>query len=195
MTPIQVGILLFEEIEVLDFAGPFEVFSLAEKNNTKLFNVHTIGESESVIHARNGLKVVPNFNIQNHPKLDILIIPGGYGAEEITIKNNTILNWIKDQYQKVEIMASVCTGALLLAECGILDYKKATTHWMDIDRLENEYPNVTAVRNTKFVDEGNLITSGGISAGINMSFHLVKKLFDHETAELLAKRMVYDIEL
>ncbi len=191
---IQVGILLFNEVEVLDFAGPFEVFSVATENNTKLFNAFTIGESDKTIIARNGLKVIPEYTIQNHPELDILIIPGGYGAEHIEIKNKTILNWIKAQQAKVDMLASVCTGAFLLAQSGILDNIKATTHWMDLDRLENEYPKVTVIRGVKFVDEGKIITAGGISAGINMSFHIIERLLGKKVVEETAKRMEYDLK-
>lgn len=192
----QIGILIFDEVEVLDFTGPFEVFSLATTlDNKKLFDVNTISETGQMISARNGLKVLPTFKISDNYDFDILIIPGGYGAEEIQIKNIELLNWIKAEKQKVKILASVCTGALLLAECGLLDNQRATTHWMDLDRLDKDYPNVNVVRNVKFVDEGSLITSGGISAGINMSFHILKKLYGSEVARHTAKRMEYDIEI
>jgi transcriptional regulator GlxA family with amidase domain len=189
----QVGILLFNEVEVLDFAGPFEVFSLATTmDKKKLFNVSTISETGQIVSARNGLKVMPDLKISDNYNFDILIVPGGYGAEEIEIKNTALLNWIKAQAQTVSILASVCTGALLLAECGLLDNKRATTHWMDLDRLEKDYPNVSVVRGVKYVDEGNIITAGGISAGINMSFHILKKLHGAEIARYTAKRMEYD---
>ena len=192
--PLNVGILIFNEVEVLDFTGPFEVFSLATSlDNQKLFSVSTIGETGEVLSARNGLKVQPTHKFSNDAVYDILIIPGGYGAEEIEINNIKLLNWIKSQ--KVQILASVCTGALLLAECGILNNKSATTHWMDLDRLEKEYPAVKVVRNVKFIDEGDIITSGGISAGINMSFHIIKKLYGVEIAKLTAKKMEYDIDI
>jgi len=192
---IKVGIFLFNEVEVLDFAGPFEVFSLTTKDNKRIFEVITIGETGEIISARNGLKVLPMANFKDELDLDILIIPGGYGAEEIEIKNQTTINWIKEQKNKVKIIASVCTGAFLLAESSILDHKSATTHWMDLERLENEYPKIRIIRNVKFVDEGNIITSGGISAGINMSFYIIKRLCGVDIAKSTAKRMEYDIEI
>ena len=113
---IKVGILLFNEVEVLDFAGPFETFSIASSDTgEKLFEVITIGETGEIITARNGLKVLPEAKINDNLDLDILIIPGGYGAEEIEIKNQTVINWIINQKDKVKILASVCTGAFLLA--------------------------------------------------------------------------------
>jgi transcriptional regulator GlxA family with amidase domain len=192
---VKVGIFVFNEVEVLDFAGPFEVFSLTKNGDDKLFEVIVIGETHEPVTARNGLKILPAASFTEMPDLDILIIPGGYGAEEIEIKNRTAIKWIIEQQKKVKILASVCTGALLLAECGLLNNKKATTHWMDLDRLEHDYPNIEVVRNTKFVDEGDIITSGGISAGINMSFHVVSRLFGSDIAKITARRMEYDIEL
>jgi transcriptional regulator GlxA family with amidase domain len=192
---IKVGVFVFNEVEVLDFAGPFEVFSLTKNGDDKLFEVIIIGETNEPISARNGLKILPTAVFKDNLNLDILIIPGGYGAEETEIKNKTAIDWIIAQQEKVKVLASVCTGALLLAECGILNNKKATTHWMDIDRLEHDYPKIEVVRNKKFVDEGEIITSAGISAGINMSFHIVSRLFGTEIARNTAKRMEYDIEL
>ncbi|UOQ46883.1 DJ-1/PfpI family protein [Gracilibacillus caseinilyticus] len=190
-----VGILLFNEVEVLDFAGPFEVFSLASDLVTeeKFFHVVTIAEKGEALQARNGLQVLPDYQFDNHPKLDVLIVPGGYGAEEIEIHNPNVIEWILKQKSEVDIVASVCTGALLLAKAGMLDGKKATTHWLDLDRLANEFPKVDVQRGVKFVDEGALVTSGGISAGINMSFHLLVRLCGKAVAEHTAKRMEYDI--
>ncbi|QGH37040.1 DJ-1/PfpI family protein [Gracilibacillus salitolerans] len=197
MSQRTVGILLFNEVEVLDFAGPFEVFSLTSTSKTeletKLFNVITISEDGEMIKARNGLKVSPDYNLHNHPALDILVVPGGYGAEEIEINNSSLIEWIKQQYSQVDCMTSVCTGALLLAKAGLLNGRKATTHWMDQDRLEKEFPLVAVQRNVKFVDEDNVITSGGISAGIDMSFHLISRIYGRKVAEETAKRMEYDI--
>ncbi|WP_226528751.1 DJ-1/PfpI family protein [Metabacillus niabensis] len=192
-----VGILLFNDVEVLDFAGPFEVFSITTLpiSNEKPFIVKTISENGDLVTARNGLKVFPDFSFTNHPSLDIVIIPGGYGAEQIEIDNPTIIEWIKAQQSRTEFLTSVCTGALLLAKAGILDGRKATTHWMDIDRLEQEFPKVSVQREVKFVDEGSIITSGGISAGINMSFHLISRLHGKDVAVETAKRMEYEITL
>lgn len=190
---LKVGIFIFNEVEVLDFAGPFEVFSLAEKDNEKLFKVITISENGEMIAARNGLKVQPDVSFDQSPDLDILIIPGGYGAEEIEIKNKKVIDWIKIQSRQVQILASVCTGAFLLAESGLLDNKKATTHWMDITRMQKDYPRITVLKDRRFVDEDTVITSGGISSGIHMSFHIIKKLYGDKVVELTAKRMEFDL--
>jgi len=191
----KVGILLFNEVEVLDFAGPYEVFAITAypESTSKTFEVKTVAQTRKIIKARNGLQIMPDCCFADNPSFDILIIPGGHGAEEIEIHNDTVLYWIKDQMSKVNLMASVCTGAFLLAKAGLLRGKKATTHWMDIDRLATEF-NVDVLRGVKYVDEGLVMTSGGISAGINMSLYIIKKLLGEEVALTTAKRMEYDID-
>ncbi|AZR77641.1 DJ-1/PfpI family protein [Bacillus thuringiensis] len=193
MNKWSVGIFLFNEVEVLDFAGPFEVFSVTEVNEEKPFTVYTVSENGEMITARNGLKVQPDYSIENLPPVDILIIPGGLGAREYEIKNEIVIKWIRQQMKEVKLMTSVCTGALLLAKAGLLEGLKATAHWASIEKFKNEFQNVEVIENVKFVDEGHIITSAGISAGINMAFHIVKNLLGVHVAEDTAKRMEYDI--
>ena len=194
---LTAGILLFHEVEVLDFAGPFEVLSLAEDANThqKLVSVKTVAQKRESISARNGLNVLPDYDFTNAPDFDLLIVPGGYGAEEIEIHNQALIDWIKSRATATSILASVCTGAFLLAKAGLLDGKRATTHWMDLDRLAREYPRIAVQRDVKFVDEGNILTSGGISAGINMCLHLLTRLFGAEIARQTARRMEFELEI
>jgi len=190
----KVGIFLFDDVEVLDFAGPFEVFSVTTlENGDKPFIVETISEKGNLIVGRNGLKVQPDYSFDTMPRFDILIIPGGLGAREREIHNDNVIVWIGNEMKNVQLMTSVCTGALLLAKAGLLKGKMATTHWSSLERFETEFPEVKVQREVKFVDEGNIITSGGISAGINMSFHIVKRLLGSEVAQTTAKRMEYDI--
>ena len=193
MNKWSVGIFLFNEVEVLDFAGPFEVFSVTEVNGEKPFTVYTVSENGEMIKARNGLKVQSDYSIENLPPVDILIIPGGLGARKYEIKNEIVIKWIRQQMKEVKLMTSVCTGALLLAKAGLLEGLKATTHWASIEKFKNEFQNVEVIENVKFVDEGHIITSAGISAGINMAFHIVKNLLGVHVAEDTAKRMEYDI--
>jgi transcriptional regulator GlxA family with amidase domain len=191
----KVGILLFHQVEVLDFAGPFEVFSVTtgKQISEKPFFVYTVAESKEAIKARNGLTILPDYDFNNAPAFDILIVPGGYGAEETEINNPVLIEWIKKTAKEVCLVASVCTGAFLLAKAGLLNGKSATTHWMDIDRLKREFPEIKVIKGRKYVDEESILTSGGISAGINMSLYLVSRLLGRETAETTAKRMEYDI--
>ncbi|UUZ94694.1 DJ-1/PfpI family protein [Paenibacillus sp. P25] len=197
-----VGILLFDEVEVLDFAGPFEVFSVtayADQSpggspDEKPFLVKTVSENGQTVNARNGLKIVPDYSFEDAPDFDIVVVPGGWGTRK-EIENERVIGWIRERNDQVQLMTSVCTGALLLAKAGLLHQKKATTHWGSYDWLENQFPDVKVQRNVKFVDEDRIVTSGGISAGINMSFHVVKRLLGKETAQRTARRMEYDIDL
>jgi transcriptional regulator GlxA family with amidase domain len=193
--PISVGILLFNEIEVLDFAGPFEVFSLATLPGTeeRAFHVSTVSQHGNLIKAYNDLQVQPEYSFETAPPFDILVVPGGYGARVLELHNQELLCWIKSCYETVELLASVCTGAFLLAEAGLLEGRAATTHWGSADQFEKDYPQVEVRHDVKFVDQGKVITSGGISAGINMSFYIVRKLIGRESAIATAKRMEYDI--
>ncbi|MGG5783447.1 DJ-1/PfpI family protein [Bacillus albus] len=191
----SVGIFLFNDVEVLDFAGPFEVFSVTEVDAEKPFKVYTVSQDGEMITARNGLKVKPDYSIENLPPVDILIIPGGKGVRENEVKNDIIINWVRQQMKEVKLMTSVCTGTLLLAKAGLLEGLQVTTHWASIQTLKKDFPNVEVMENVKFVDEGHIITSAGISAGINMSFHIVKNLLGVEIAEDMAKGMEYDIDL
>ncbi|SFC67044.1 transcriptional regulator, AraC family [Bacillus sp. OV322] len=143
MSQFKVGIFLFDEVEVLDFAGPFEVLSTATlKDGVKPFVVETVSENGEMIKARNGLKVQPDYSLNTMPQSDILVIPGGPGAGEREIHNEMVKTWIINQMSKVQLMTSVCTGALLLAKAGLLDGKSATTHWASYERLEKEFPEV-----------------------------------------------------
>ncbi|RXK85736.1 DJ-1/PfpI family protein [Filimonas effusa] len=190
--PIEVGIFIFDEVEVLDFAGPFEVLSLAAENGAKCFHVCTIAVNNARVVARNGLQVLPDYSFDDEKHMDILIVPGGHGAQRER-KNSAVIEWIKKVDKTTTITASVCTGALILAETKLLDNKKATTHWMYFNQVEEEYPAIEMIRNTKYVEDGKIITSAGISAGIDMSFFIVQKLLGKNVAVETAKRMEYDI--
>ncbi|WP_430112211.1 DJ-1/PfpI family protein [Paenibacillus sp. B1-33] len=196
----NVGIVLFDDVEVLDFAGPFEVLSVTtypdqdpDTTALKPFQVRTVSEHGNMITARNGLKVVPDFSFCNAPHFDIVIVPGGLGARKRELHNPHMIKWIQERMRTVDYMTSVCTGALLLAEAGLLNGKRATTHWASYDLLANKYPEVEVVRDVKFAADGSIVSSGGISAGIHMAFYLVQQLLGAEVARTTAKDMEYDI--
>lgn len=190
----SVGILLFNDVEVLDFAGPFEVFALSEKpRGTKSFNVKTVSQDGEPVITVGGLRVLPEYSFETAPRFDILIVPGGYGARAIEVNNPELIRWIGEQAETANIVASVCTGAFLLGKAGLLEGKAATTHWAHTEELQNAYPSVEVRPGVKFVDQGNVMTSGGISAGINMSLYIVKKLLGREAASGVAKAMECDV--
>ncbi len=195
--PINVGILIFDEVEVLDFCGPFEVFSVARRVGVgsqdevnRPFAVFTIAQKSDIVKARGGLLVQPHFNLENHPPIDVLVVPGGWGTRR-EVDNPVIIEWLAKVSSETKLNTSVCTGAFLLGKIGLLDGKSATTHWLSLDRLEQTFPQVQVVRNTRWVDQGNIVTSAGISAGIDMSLHLVEKLLGREVAEQTAQQMEY----
>lgn len=194
---LRIGIYIFDQVEVLDFAGPFEVFTTAtrvflkhEKGTNAPFEVVTIARTKAAIRARAGLVIAPDFTIENHPKLDALLIPGGVVDEEL--KSQALREWIQTVVPTTKLSASVCTGAFLLARAGLLEGKKATTHWEDIDDLKAMFPNTNVVENVRWVDEGHIVTSAGISAGIDMSLHLVRRLVDNDLAEKTARQLEFD---
>ncbi len=195
--PMNVGILIFDDVEVLDFCGPFEVFSVTRREGVasqdeanKPFAVFTIAQTGNIVKARGGLLVQPHFIIENHPPIDLLVVPGGWGTRR-EVDNPVITDWLSTVTKETQLNTSVCTGAFLLAKIGLLDDKAATTHWASLDRLQQTFPRVEVIRNTRWVDQGNIVTSAGISAGIDMSLHLVEKLLGRSVAEQTAKQMEY----
>ena len=192
-----VGIYVYDEVEVLDFAGPFEVFSVASRvsrrdrpNRPLPFEARLIGRSWDTVKARAALPVTPHYAISDHPKLDVLVVPGGVVDGER--KKTDVIDWIRRQAESRAVVASVCTGAFLLAEAGLLNDRAATTHWEDADDLSRDFPALRVVRDVGWVDEGAVVTSAGISAGIDMALHLVRRLTDAELAALTARQMEYD---
>jgi transcriptional regulator GlxA family with amidase domain len=194
---INVGIYIYNEVEVLDFAGPFEVFSTASRVKARidldlpdLFNVFTISEKMNPVFARGGLQIVPKYNISNHPKINLLIIPGGIVTDEL--KKAHVISWIVASSDIADIIGSVCTGAFLLAKAGLLKSKAATTHWEDINDLRSMFPDIEIKKDVRWVDEGNVVTAAGISAGIDMSLHLVSRVANKDLADRTAKQMEFD---
>ncbi len=192
---LSIGILVFDEVEVLDFAGPFEVFSTASRvqarmcNATSLFRCFLVAPEMRPVHARGGMKILPDCVLLPSPDIDVLIVPGGDISG--VLGNRELAAWVRNQAHAAAIAASICTGAFLLAEAGLLDGLPATTHWEDIDDLQRRYPSVHVQRDAPWVDCGKVVTSAGISAGIDMSLHLVERLAGRQLARATAKQMEY----
>lgn len=187
----NVAILIFDHVEVLDFAGPFEVF-IAGSDRGKDFKVCTVAEHDRPIHAIGYLSVNPTFTIHNCPKPDIVIIPGGWGTRK-EMHNEAITNWIREVSHHAELVLSVCTGALLLAKANLLDGLRLTTNRLAINELREVAPaSAEFIEDARYIDNGKFILSAGVSAGIDMSLYVVGKLLGHERAWNTAKLMEYD---
>ncbi len=196
--PRSVGILIFPDVEILDFCGPFEVFASATlpaqtdgDPETRLFDVFTIAERFELVTCRGGLLVQPNHTLHDHPPLDLVVIPGGYGTRREQ-ENPVILDWIARQHRTGALTTSVCTGAFLLGAAGLLHGLRATTHWTTIDGLRTQLPTTDVLADARVVDEGEIITSAGVSAGIDMALHVVRRLHGDEVARRTARDMEYD---
>jgi len=187
----NVGIFIFNDVEVMDFCGPFEVFSVANRTNEcNPFNVFTVGEDAGPIYTRNNLSVNPKYTIYDCPKLDILIIPGGQGTRK-EMNNRVVLEWIKLYYPSLELLLTVCTGALIAARCSLLEDVSATTHHLSLELLKEISPSTKVISAERYVDNGKIILSAGISAGIDMSLYVVKKLLGKEAMMKVKDVMEY----
>nr|WP_041651898.1 DJ-1/PfpI family protein [Marinomonas posidonica] len=188
---MKIGIYLYELAEVLDFSGPFEVFTTAARvSEDTPFEVYLISEDGQTVSARAGYKVVPDYSIKDHPELDVLLVVGGDHSQEVN--KSDVLDWIAQQAPKVSWLASVCTGAFLLAKAGVFRSNKVTTHWEDIADLQQLYPQLDVVEGVRWVQQDQQLTSAGISAGIDMSLQLVSLLHSDVLAEKTARQMEFD---
>jgi transcriptional regulator GlxA family with amidase domain len=193
----NIGIYIFDEIEVLDLGGPFEVFFTASRMKSRLqpgaekpFEVFTVADVIRIVRARGGLRLQPDFDIANHPAIDIFIVPGG--GVTVDLERPAIIEWISRTAAKSELTASICTGAFLLGKAGLLGGKTITTHWEDIDDFRAMFPDIPVQGEKRWVDAGTVVTFAGISAGLDMSLHLVARLEGEKLAVRTARQMDYD---
>jgi transcriptional regulator GlxA family with amidase domain len=195
---LNVAVLIFDDVEVLDFAGPFEVFSrtrlvpgVESRRGTESapYNVFTVGERKEPILATGGLLVTPEFDFGTAPHIDVLVVPGGWGTRKL-LEHPPVLDWIRETAKAARQVSSVCTGALLLARTGLLRSRRATTHWASLDLLATVDPTVKVERGVRFVHDGP-ITSAGVSAGIDMALAVVEGMFGSDVAADTARYMEY----
>jgi transcriptional regulator GlxA family with amidase domain len=191
-----VGIVLFPEVEVLDFCGPFEVFSVTRLNESKRreepspFRVLLIADTAEPVSAAGGMRVLPDCTTTACPALDILLVPGGWGTR-VQMTNTRLIDWIRQRARKVETLTSVCTGSLLLGQAGLLDGRRATTHWAALSLLRERFPKINVVDDQHVVEEENILTSAGISAGIDLALRIVARYFGEPVARNAARHMEY----
>ncbi len=192
----RLGIVVFDDVEVLDFCGPFEVFSVARLNEEQRrdepspFEVMLVGQTHRIVTTTGGMKVVPDVTFSSCAPLDILVVPGGRGTRR-EMKNDAMLSFVRTQAAKAETLASVCTGALILGSAGLLDGLRATTHWSALQLMQEQFPAVTVDSKSHVVQAGKVITSAGISAGIDMALGIVAQHHGEQVARSTARYMEY----
>jgi transcriptional regulator GlxA family with amidase domain len=192
----RVGILIFPEVEVLDFCGPFEVFATTRLDESRRreepspYEVSLVAEGRDVVVASGGLKVVPDHTPEECPSLEVLVVPGGWGTRR-EIANRRLLDWIAETARDIEILASVCTGSMLLGMAGLLDGRRATTHWKSLTWMRQTFPNVVVIEDQHVVEDGDILTSAGISAGIDLALKVVARHHGEAIARATARHMEY----
>jgi transcriptional regulator GlxA family with amidase domain len=193
-----VGILIFDDVEVLDFAGPFEVFSrtrtepgLASRRSDEEapFNVFTVAKTYDPITASGGLTILPRCTFVDAPPIDLLLVPGGFGTRPL-LNDEETLGWIRKVASSARLTTSVCTGSLVLAKAGLLEGRRATTHWSALDRLASLDRTATIEHEARYVDDG-VITSAGVAAGMDMALYVVEQLCGREIADETAHYIDY----
>jgi len=195
--PKNVGILLYDGVQVTDFTGPYDVFVLARPAGMPnpmeappLFQVFTIAEQEA-ISCEGGLRVLSDYRLEGHPPVEVLVVPGGLGVFSVR-ENATIMAWIRQTTETAQLATSVCLGALLMGELGLFDGMPATTHWMFLDELQRISPHAEVRAGVRYVDAGKLLSSAGISAGTDMALHALERLHGPEVAVQTARILEYD---
>ena len=193
---MNTGILLFDGVQVTDFTGPYDVFNAARPpgsmpaTSQSLFNVFTLGASPEVV-CSGGLRVLPDYSLEDHPAIELLVVPGGAGTRREE-SNEALIGWIRAAAQAAALATTVCTGARLLAKTGLLEGERATTHWASIGYLRDTYPGIEVAEGVRYVESGKYVLSAGITAGIDMALYVVEKLHGHDVAEQAARLLEYD---
>lgn len=184
------GIFIYEQVAELDFVGPQQVFAVS---NSQLGHgrVVTIAATTEPIRGVGGLKMIPDYSIDDAPELDVLLLPGTAEVDKYALGNERAIDWVRGQYDKVTYMTAVCTGGLILQKAGLLKGRKATTHWMLIDALAED-PEVTELPEMRYVRDGKIVTSQGVSAGIDMALWLVGEIHTPDHARKVRKILQYD---
>jgi len=185
----SIGILIFDGAEILDFCGPYEVFSTAGKIGDGAYSVFTVAE-KSQIRTNNGLVMVADYNLQDAPKIDVLLVPGGYGTRQ-AIQRSPLIDWIRERANAADRVLSVCTGVFLLAKAGLVDGLALTTHHAAMDELRQLAPDNPIDEQARFLDHGRIAISAGVSAGIDLSFHVVRQRLGVTQAVAVAHYMEY----
>jgi transcriptional regulator GlxA family with amidase domain len=196
MQRMRVGILIYPEVEVLDFCGPYEVFAATRLDESRRreepspFDVILVADGWGPVTASGGLRVLPDHDFTDCPPLDILVVPGGWGSRT-QVNNRRLVGWVRRQASAVRLVTSVCTGSFLLGQAGLLRGRRATTHWKSLDRMRQTFPDVTVEDGMHVVEDGTILTSAGISAGIDLALRVVARIHGEAVARATARHMEY----
>lgn len=185
----RIGIVLFENAEELDWAGPYEVFTMAAMGMD--VEVFTIAERAELVRCAKGLRVMPDHSFDDAPALDVVLVPGGQGSR-VELKNPRMLEWLQKVADGCTWITSVCTGSAILASAGLTKGCSITTHWGYIETLRESATESEVLEQVRYVRDGRLVTSAGVSAGIDMSLWVVGQLFGVERARQTQRMMEYD---
>jgi transcriptional regulator GlxA family with amidase domain len=184
------GIFIYEQVAELDFVGPLQVFS-ASNQLLGGGRVVTIADGTRPLRGVGGLQMIPDYSLEDAPTLDVLLLPGTAEVEEYALSNAKAIDWVRERYDSVDYMTAVCTGSLILQKAGLLEGRKATTHWRLMDALAKD-PDVTELPDMRYVRDGKIVTSQGISAGIDMALWLVGEIHTPDHARTVRKILQYD---
>lgn len=186
-----IGIVIFDDAEELDFVGPFEVFTSAGMAKPDALRVVTIAEKPGPIRCAKGMRVLPDHGFADAPALDVVLVPGGMGTRR-EVDNPALLDWLRKVGPGCRFVTSVCTGSLVLHGAGFATGRRITTHWAFVKALRERAQDATVLDDVRYVQDGNLVTAAGVSAGIDMALWLVGQLFDPATARLVQRYIQYE---
>ena len=188
--PRNLAILIFDGVQIIDYTGPFETFGHVYSESGPPFNIYTVSEKSNAITTSMGMSVNPKYSFENAPEPDVMVIPGG--SVNGQLENPNVIKWIQEKSKRAEIVMSVCNGAYILAKAGLLDGLEATTTAGLISGLRQAAPKTKVVEDKRFVDNGKIITTAGLSSGIDGSLHVIERLFGRGTAQMAALGMEYN---
>ncbi len=187
--PLKIAVLIYDDVATLDFTGPMEVFNIARYMKFADLEPYTVAANDKTVTCMGGLKIIPDYTLETCPAPDILLIPGAADTSP-QINDPRLMNWLKQTASSCRWVLSVCTGTLILAHTGLLKGKKTTTHWSAIETLRS-VPEITVLENVRYVCEGNVVTSAGISAGIDAALWLLGQLYSPRQAREVQKGLEY----